>query len=127
LAGLIGQPWEREQRALDLLKRADLSYLQMVTTGCISSAFAIDREVYEQIEIQIKYQGYVERQLLEIARQKRHEETKIPENFDYNLIKGLSTEVRQKLNHYRPLTIGQASRISGVTPAAISILLVYLR
>ena len=118
--------YDRENRALELLRRTDVSYSQLVEHGCISK-IDISRDVFEQIEVQMKYHGYIERQLLEIQRQKKHEGTKIPEDFDYNLIKGLSNEVLQKLNQYRPVTIGQASRISGVTPAAISILLVYLR
>ena len=120
------QVYERECRALELLRRSDVSYAQLVEHGCITSA-DISIDVFEQIEIQMKYSGYIERQLVEIERQKRHEETKIPKDFNYNLVKGLSNEVLQKLTRHRPLTVGQASRISGVTPAAISVLLVYLR
>ncbi len=87
----------------------------------------IDKKVAEQVEIQAKYAGYIERQETEIARQLRHEETKIPETFDYDTIQGLSSEVKQKLKTTRPVTIGMASRISGVTPAAISLLLVFLK
>lgn len=127
LESLTRQPHEREQRVLALLRRADVSYVQLVEQGCIIHDIAIPMEIYGQIEIQMKYQGYIDRQLLEIERQRRHEESKIPENFDYSLVKGLSNEVLQKLNQHRPLTVGQASRIAGITPAAISILLVYLR
>jgi len=119
------QVYERECRALELLRRSDVSYAQLVEHGCITSA-DISIDVFEQIEIQMKYSGYIDRQLVEIERQKRHEETKIPKDFNYNLVKGLSNEVLQKLTRHRPLTVGQASRISGVTPAAISVLLVYL-
>ncbi len=121
------QAYTKDCRVLDLLRRADISYLQLIECGCIPLKEDIVREVFEQIEIQMKYQGYIERQLLEIERHRHHEETKIPDNFNYNTIKGLSSEVLQKLNRHRPATVGQASRISGVTPAAISILLVYLR
>ncbi|HBC72148.1 MAG TPA: tRNA uridine-5-carboxymethylaminomethyl(34) synthesis enzyme MnmG [Coxiellaceae bacterium] len=123
---LTKQAYERECRALELLRRSDVSYMQMVEHGCITSD-GVSIDVFEQIEIQMKYSGYIDRQLLEIERQKRHEETKIPQDFDYNLVKGLSNEVLQKLSRQRPITVGQASRISGVTPAAISVLLVYLR
>jgi tRNA uridine 5-carboxymethylaminomethyl modification enzyme len=86
-----------------------------------------DKSVYEQIEIQVKYEGYIARQALEIQRLMRHENIKLPKEMNYDEIKGLSTEVRQKLNEYRPETLGIASRIPGVTPAAISLLLVYLK
>lgn len=125
-ATLTKQAYERDCRALDLLRRSDVSYLQLVACGCITSRADISNEVFEQIEIQMKYHGYIERQQVEIERHRRHEETKIPDNFDYYLVRGLSHEVLQKFNKYRPATVGQASRISGVTPAAISILLVYL-
>lgn len=111
--------------ALNLLRRPEFSYAKMVELGYITTG--VKPDVFEQIEIQMKYHGYIERQLTEIERQKKHIETKIPENFNYDLIKSLSNEVRQKLKKHLPNTIGQASRISGVTPAAISVLLVYLR
>ncbi|MEI8054996.1 MAG: tRNA uridine-5-carboxymethylaminomethyl(34) synthesis enzyme MnmG [bacterium] len=116
---------EREYSALELLRWPKINYLQMVEHGFITKEVAQD--VFEQVEIQMKYQGYIERQLLEIKRHSKHAETKIPGNFDYDAIKSLSNEVRQKLKAHRPVTIGQASRISGVTPAAISVLLVYLK
>jgi tRNA uridine 5-carboxymethylaminomethyl modification enzyme len=81
----------------------------------------------EQVEIQIKYAGYIERQKDEIAKTQRHEETLLPADFDYSQISGLSNEVVAKLSEARPETIGKASRISGITPAAISLLLVYLK
>ena len=129
-SALAQKPHERESHALELLRRTDVSYEQMVAYGCITSADVdvnVTTDVFQQIEIQAKYHGYIERELLEIKRQRQHEETKIPHDFDYDLVKGLSTEVRQKLKEYRPVTLGQASRIAGVTPVAISILLVYLR
>jgi tRNA uridine 5-carboxymethylaminomethyl modification enzyme len=86
-----------------------------------------DKNVAEQVEIQAKYSGYIDRQHLEIERQKRHEQTKIPPAFNYENIKGLSSEVSQKLIAQKPETIGMASRIPGLTPAAISILLIHLK
>lgn len=127
LEQLTKQPHERECRALDLLRRAEVSYTGMVKQGCISAVEDVAIDVFEQIEIQMKYHGYIARQYLEVERQRRHEETKIPQDFDYSLVKGLSNEVLQQLKRYRPSTIGQASRIPGITPAAISLLLVYLR
>ena len=122
---LTKQPCERAYCVLDLLRRPDIHYMQMVEFGFITAEVTPD--VFTQIAVQMKYHGYIERQLLEIERQRKHETTKIPQNFNYDLIKNLSNEVRQKLKKHRPVTIGQASRISGVTPAAISILLIYLK
>lgn len=124
LSALINQPIEHEYRALDLLRRPSINYSQLIKAGLIALDIPI---ILEQIEIQAKYHGYIERQLLEIERQSKHEETRIPKNFNYDLIKSLSNEVKQKLKKHQPLTIGQAARISGVTPAAISVLLVYLK
>lgn len=84
-------------------------------------------QIEEQIEIGIKYQGYIERQAGEIERNGAHENTRLPEGIDYAEVRGLSFEARQKLNQHRPETIGQASRISGITPAAISLLMVHLK
>jgi len=86
-----------------------------------------DARVAEQVEIGVKYAGYLERQRGEIERQRRHEDTRIPAGFDYASVSGLSAEVAQKLSRALPQTIGQASRIAGVTPAAISLLLVHLK
>jgi len=83
--------------------------------------------VAEQVEIQAKYAGYIDRQHDEIERHRKHEETKLPHDMDYQQVRGLSSEVRQKLDKQRPETIGHASRIPGITPAAISLLLVYLK
>ena len=87
----------------------------------------IDAAVAAQVEIQAKYQGYVARQREEIERHERYESMTLPEDLDYGDVRGLSIEVRQKLSQHRPETIGQASRISGITPAAISLLLVHLK
>ncbi|HVV68150.1 MAG TPA: tRNA uridine-5-carboxymethylaminomethyl(34) synthesis enzyme MnmG [Gammaproteobacteria bacterium] len=121
-----GQVLDKEYRVLELLRRPEISHSllgELPETGMADVAVA----VMEQVEIQIKYAGYIERQSAEIARRQRHEETKLPVTLDYQSVPGLSAEVIQKLNQVKPVTIGQAARISGVTPAAISILLVYLK
>jgi tRNA uridine 5-carboxymethylaminomethyl modification enzyme len=86
-----------------------------------------DAAAAEQVEIQARYAGYIERQREEIERQRRHEETRLPEDLDYAAVSGLSTEARQKLAATRPLSLGQAARIPGVTPVAISLLLLHLK
>lgn len=118
---IIGQT-----KALELLRRPEYSYSKLTEDDRVC-AHQVDPVVAEQVEIQMKYDGYIKRQLQEIEKQRRHENTKIPTEFDYDKVKGLSNEVRQKLQHVRPLDIGQASRIPGMTPAAISLLLVYLK
>jgi len=92
-----------------------------------SGEFAIDAAVAEQVEIQAKYQGYITRQQDEVARAEHHESLVLPCDLDYGTVRGLSIEVQQRLNQHRPETVGQASRISGITPAAISLLLVHLK
>ncbi|KAA3633496.1 MAG: tRNA uridine-5-carboxymethylaminomethyl(34) synthesis enzyme MnmG, partial [Proteobacteria bacterium] len=86
-----------------------------------------DQAVIEQLGIDARYNGYLERQNEEIARRRRHEDTTLPEDIDYDEVQGLSSEVRQKLAEARPATVGQAGRLSGVTPAAVSLLLVHLK
>ena len=81
----------------------------------------------EQVEVQAKYQGYIERQQRDIEKQQRHEQMKIPSNLPYETLSGLSNEIKQKLIEHRPLTVGQASRIPGITPAAVSLLMVYIK
>jgi tRNA uridine 5-carboxymethylaminomethyl modification enzyme len=110
--------------AVDLLKRPEMSYehIEMMT----KSDVPLDNEVKEQVEIQIKYEGYIEKSLQQVDRLKKMENKKIPENIDYDAINGLATEAKQKLKKIKPLSIAQASRISGVNPADISILLIYL-
>ena len=117
---------EREAKALDLLKRPDITYTKLAELEAVQK-HDVDPVVAEQIEIQMKYEGYIKMQQQEIAKQKRHETTKIPADFDYDAIKGLSNEVRQKLKAVKPNDLGQAMRIPGVTPAAISLVLVYLK
>jgi tRNA uridine 5-carboxymethylaminomethyl modification enzyme len=111
-------------RAADLLKRPEMSYHQLETI--FPSDVPLDEEVKEQVEIQLKYEGYITKSLQQVDRLKKMEDKKIPENIDYDAVSGLATEARQKLKLVKPLSIAQASRISGVNPADISILLVYL-
>lgn len=123
---LVGKSLEREYSFYDLLKRPNVSYqaLASVESFGVESVAPV---VAEQVEIQVRYQGYIDRQLDEVAKLKRQTNTPIPPDFDYGQVSGLSSEIIQKLRDYRPETIGQAARISGVTPAAISLLLVYLK
>jgi len=121
-----GQPVSRETSALDLLKRPGLDYAALMAVEGLGPGVA-DAKVAEQVEIAAKYAGYLERQREEIERQRRHEATVIPADFDYRGISGLSAEVVAKLSAVRPETLGQAQRIPGITPAAISLLLVYLK
>lgn len=121
----FGTLLEREYSLMDLLRRPEVSYqeLMQIDSAC---AETVDAVAAEQVEIQAKYAGYISRQEKEIDKQKYFEDTIIPDYFDYQKITSLSNEVRQKLEKIRPKTLGQASRISGVTPAAVSLLLVYL-
>lgn len=121
----LGVAVSRETSALDLIKRPELGYATLMTVPSLGPG-TDDAQVAEQVEIGVKYAGYLERQREEIARQRRHEETAIPEDFDYAGVRGLSAEARQKLERARPLTLGQAQRIPGMTPAAVSLLLVHL-
>ncbi|TXH66435.1 MAG: hypothetical protein E6Q88_12095 [Lysobacteraceae bacterium] len=121
----LGIDLSRETHALDLLRRPELDYAKLMTMPTLGPGVD-DADVAEQVEIEAKYSGYLARQREEIARQLRHEHTEIPLRFDYAEVRGLSAEARQKLERARPRTIGQAQRIPGMTPAAISLLLVYL-
>jgi tRNA uridine 5-carboxymethylaminomethyl modification enzyme len=123
---VLGQPIEREYPLSELLRRPDVNYAALMTLPGAGPGVS-DPLVAEQVEIQAKYQGYIERQQLEVARHEQYENTRLPSDIDYALLRGLSVEVQQKLNRHRPETVGQAGRISGVTPAAISILLVYAK
>ncbi|HET6565654.1 MAG TPA: tRNA uridine-5-carboxymethylaminomethyl(34) synthesis enzyme MnmG [Xanthomonadales bacterium] len=116
----------KESRALDLLKRPELDYSQLVSLPGIGAGPG-DPQVAEQVEIQVRYAGYLDRQAVEIAHRARHEETAIGTDFDFTTVRGLSAEVMEKLARTRPANVGQASRIPGVTPAAISLLLVHLK
>lgn len=123
---LLASPLAREASGEDLLRRPEVTYEKLTQIAPFAPALA-DQQAAEQVEIAIKYQGYIEHQYQEIERHKRHENTLIPAEFDYDKVDSLSNEVRAKLTQHRPVSIGQASRISGITPAAISILLVALK
>lgn len=116
----------KESRALDLLKRPEMDYSKLVSLPGIGMGTQ-DPQVAEQVEIQVRYAGYLDRQAEEIAHRARHEATVIREDFDFNSVRGLSSEVMEKLSRIKPANVGQASRIPGVTPAAISLLLVHLK
>jgi len=123
---LFGKPLNRAYHLSELLRRPDISYQMLVDLPEIG-AVVDDPAVAEQVEIQFKYAGYIERQLLEIEKHKKNETTVLAIDMNYAQVTGLSNEARQKLTEHKPLSIGQASRIAGVTPAAISLLLVYLK
>ena len=129
---LLGTTLTREVHALDLLRRPEVEYQALVAVESIGPAAQVDDEriaeqMATQLDVQAKYDGYISRQHTEIERQRRHEETTLPAEMDYRQIRGLSTEVRQRLSEARPATVGQAARVPGVTPAAISLLLVHLK
>ena len=111
-------------RAADLLKRPEMNYSHI--EQLVPSELPLTDEIKEQVEIQIKYEGYIEKSLQQVEKLKKMENKKIPEDIDYDAINSLASEARQKLKQVRPLTVAQASRISGVNPADVSILLVYL-
>ncbi len=123
---VLGQPLTRESSLLDLLRRPEVIYAELMTLAGAGQAVT-DPQVAEQVEVQAKYAGYIRRQEDDIARQQRHEKTRLPEGLDYTQVSGLSTEVREKLDRSRPATLGQAARVPGVTPAAVSLLLVHLK
>ncbi|MDH3371684.1 MAG: tRNA uridine-5-carboxymethylaminomethyl(34) synthesis enzyme MnmG, partial [Gammaproteobacteria bacterium] len=123
---VIGQPLTREATLMELMRRPGVSYEALLSLPGAGTALS-DLDVTQQLEIQAKYAGYIERQSEEIAQHRRHEETALPPDIDYHNVHGLSVEVRQKLAAHRPATLGQAGRLSGITPAAISLLLIHLR
>ncbi|GAB3001284.1 tRNA uridine-5-carboxymethylaminomethyl(34) synthesis enzyme MnmG [Psychrosphaera aestuarii] len=123
---LLKTPISREASLEDLIRRPEVRYEDLMNIEGVGPANE-NKQAAEQVEIQIKYQGYIDRQLLEIAKQQKNEDTVIPSDFDYASISGLSNEVIAKLEDARPDTVGQAARISGITPAAISMILVYLK
>lgn len=126
---LLENPITREYRLSEILARPSVSFADLskaIADSGIRTEWP-DQQVAEQVEISFKYQGYIDRQSDEIERIRKHETTRLPENFDYKAIPGLSNELKQKLSDHKPDTIGRASRIPGVTPAALSLLLVYLK
>jgi tRNA uridine 5-carboxymethylaminomethyl modification enzyme len=123
---VLGQAIEREYTLHELLRRPAVTYAALMSLPGTGPAVE-DSAVAEQVEIRCKYQGYIDRQQDEIARQEAHESMRLPAEMDYRGVRGLSIEVQQKLNLHQPETLGQAARISGITPAAISLLLVHLK
>ncbi|HIF9346975.1 tRNA uridine-5-carboxymethylaminomethyl(34) synthesis enzyme MnmG [Photobacterium damselae subsp. damselae] len=123
---ILKTPIVREASGEDLLRRPEVTYDMLTAIETFGPALE-DTQASEQVEIQVKYQGYIDRQKDEVEKSLRHEKTKLPFDLDYSVVKGLSNEVIAKLNDAKPETVGMASRISGVTPAAISLLLVYLK
>ena len=131
---VFGAALTREQSALELLRRPGVAYEDLISlpgVGAIPDAGAADERLAEQVRLQVdvqaKYAGYIERQAQEIERQRRNEETALPQNLDYTEVRGLSTEARQRLSEVRPATLGQAARVPGITPAAVSLLLIHLK
>jgi tRNA uridine 5-carboxymethylaminomethyl modification enzyme len=132
----LGAPLLREAHGFDLLRRPEVSYAALTALPAIGRAEWMNapdaderliEQVGQQVEVQAKYRGYIDRQQDEIERQRRHETTRLPDDIDYGCVRGLSSEVRQRLRDVRPATIGQAARVPGITPAAVSLLLVHLK
>jgi tRNA uridine 5-carboxymethylaminomethyl modification enzyme len=129
----LGQPLGRETHAIELLRRPGIEYRDLagVAPATLADNWRDDERLAEQVPLQVevaaKYSGYLKRQSEEIERQRRHEETPLPPDLDYAAVGGLSNEVRQRLGAVRPATLGQAARIPGLTPAAVSLLLVHLK
>jgi len=123
---VLGKSIEREFSLYELLRRPDVTYKKLMSLSGVEKV-AIDARVSDQVEIQAKYSGYIERQKMEVERNAYYEKMCLPQGLDYRSVRGLSTEVKQKLNQHKPETVGQAARISGITPAAISLLLVHLK
>ena len=134
VSGLLGQDLSHECSLADILRRPGVTYQAitglsdgMWSPGALDEDSGIASQIADQVEISVKYQGYIDRQAVEIARQEHNERFPLPEILDYSQVVGLSKEVQQKLNLHKPETLGQAGRISGVTPAALSLLLVHLK
>ncbi len=124
---VFGQKLSREANLHDLLRRPNLDYAALMTLPEAAPAERLPESIVEQVEIQVKYQGYIDRQNEEIQGRRDLETLSLPADIDYGKVKGLSAEVQQKLNQHRPETVGQASRISGITPAAVALLMVHLK
>jgi len=131
---LLGQDLSHECTLTELLRRPGVTYEAITSLGnglwspgTLDDDIGLAAQISDQVEISVKYQGYIERQALEIARQEHNESFPLPESLDYSNVMGLSKEVQQKLNLHKPATLGQAGRISGITPAALSLLLVHLK
>ncbi|OCH99108.1 tRNA uridine(34) 5-carboxymethylaminomethyl synthesis enzyme MnmG [Legionella jamestowniensis] len=126
LSTVLDNPLQQDCKAAELLKRPEVRYNDLQAISALELP-TLSEDVAEQVEIQNKYAGYIERQMLDIERLRKHENTQLPATLDYSKVSGLSTEVMQKLTRIKPATLGQAGRISGVTPAALSLLLVHLK
>ena len=129
---IFGAPLTRDAKAFELLRRPEVNYFDLIGLPAVGShELLADERLIEQlaaqVDVQAKYTGYIERQTAEIERHRRHETTQLPADIDYAQVRGLSTEVRQRLNEAKPQTLGQAARVPGVTPAAVSLLLVHLK
>ena len=124
---VLGQKLGHEYSLHELLRRPNVSYADLMTLPNATSAENLTEVEVEQVEIQVKYQGYIDRQNEEINRRQAMEDLRLPQDIDYSKVKGLSAEVQQKLNLHRPETVGQASRISGITPAAVALLMVHIK
>ena len=124
---VLGQKLSHEYSLHELLRRPNVSYADLMTLPNAASAETLTEVEVEQVEIQVKYQGYIDRQNEEINRRQAMEDLRLPQDIDYSKVKGLSAEVQQKLNLHRPETVGQASRISGITPAAVALLMVHIK
>jgi tRNA uridine 5-carboxymethylaminomethyl modification enzyme len=134
VSGLLGQDLSHECSLADILRRPGITYEAITSLAngmwapeVLDDDLGLAQQISDQVEISIKYQGYIDRQAVEIARQEHNESFPLPESLDYTQVLGLSKEVQQKLNLHKPETLGQAGRISGVTPAALSLLLVHLK
>jgi len=134
LSQLLGQDLSHECSLAEVLRRPGVTYRALAalsdgiwSPGSLDEDLGLADQIADQVEISVKYQGYIDRQALEIARQEHNESYPLPESLDYSQVLGLSKEVQQKLNLHKPETLGQAGRISGVTPAALSLLLVHLK
>ena len=125
---MLGKPLEHEARLFDLLRRPGVSHAQLMTMqgGHFAPPDALSGDEAEQVEIAAKYAGYIERQQDEVRRAAAYEDMPLPADLDYRQVSALSIEARQKLQQHRPQTLGQAARLSGITPASISLLLIHL-
>lgn len=129
---VLGQALEKEASAYELLKRPQVSYASLMRAanqdgGLLVGPGVQDPKVAEQVEIQVKYEGYIQKQAQDVERQRSQENLRIPEDFDYDRVPSLSMEARQRLKQARPETVGQAGRVSGITPAAVSLILIQLK
>ena len=123
---MLGRGLTRESSLADLLRRPEVSYASLMTLP--GAGPGVDAAaVIEQLEVQARYAGYIDRQREEIERLRNHEETALPADIAYDSVRGLSTEARQVLERHRPATVGQAARIPGITPTAVSLLLVHVK